>query len=136
LSSFPVPKVVSNDQKKYVRLCDYLLFLNETEERRKTETELIEFIDKQVIDSLVYELYFKDKFEEEGLKTNLLGLVESYLKGIGNFKTEEEKLEVVKEVVERIKSDRAIKREIERIKNHEWVKMIEGEVNQNKGGKD
>jgi hypothetical protein len=47
--------------------------------------------------------------------------------------------EVVKEVVERIKSDRAIKREIEReierIKTHEWVKMIEGEVNQNKGGK-
>jgi len=46
---------------------------------------------------------------------------------------------VVKEVVERIKSDRAIKREIEReierIKTHEWVKMIEGEVNQNKGGK-
>jgi hypothetical protein len=43
---------------------------------------------------------------------------------------------VVKEVVERIKSDRAIKREIERINTHEWVKMIEGEVNQNKGGKD
>nr|CBH37780.1 hypothetical protein BSM_12570 [uncultured archaeon] len=135
LSSFPVPKVVSNDQIKYVRLCDYLLFLNETEERRKTETELIDFIDKQVIDSLVYELYFKEKFEEEGLKTNLLGAVEPYLKDIGDFKTEEEKLEVVKEVVEMIKSDRAIKREVEKIKSHEWVKMIEGEVNQNKGGK-
>jgi hypothetical protein len=103
--------------------------------RRKTETELIDFIDKQVIDSLVYELYFKEKFEEEGLKTNLLGAVEPYLKDIGDLKTEEEKLEVVKEVVERIKSDRAIKREIERINTHEWVKMIEGEVNQNKGGK-
>jgi hypothetical protein len=125
LSSFPVPKVVSNDQMKYVRLCDYLLFLNETEERRKTETELIDFIDKQVIDSLVYELYFKEKFEEEGLKTNLLGAVEPYLKDIWDFKTEEEKLEVVKEVVEMIKSDRAIKREVEKIKGHEWVKIME-----------
>jgi len=87
---------------------------------------LIEFIDKQVIDSLVYELYFKDKFEEDGLKTNLLGAVEPYLKGIESLETDEEKLKVIKEAVERIKSDRAIKREIERIKNHEWVKIIEG----------
>jgi hypothetical protein len=35
-----------------------------------------------------------------------------------------------------IKSADTNMREIERIKNHEWVKMIEGEVNQNKGGKD
>jgi len=126
LSSFPVPKVVSNDQIKYVRLCDYLLFLNETEERRKTETELIEFIDKQVIDSLVYELYFKDKFEEGGLKTNLLGLVESYLKDIENLKLDEEKLKVIKEAVEKIKSDKKVKREIEKIKGHEWVRIIEG----------
>lgn len=82
-------------------------------------------IDKQVIDSLVYELYFKEKFEEEGLETNLFGPVESYLKDIGDFKTEEEKLEVVKEVVERIKSDRAIKLELERIKNQEWVMVME-----------
>jgi len=43
-----------------------LLFLNETEERRKTEKDLIEFIDNQVIDSLVYELYFKDKLKRMG----------------------------------------------------------------------
>ncbi|KAF5431711.1 Type II restriction/modification system, DNA methylase subunit, partial [Candidatus Methanophagaceae archaeon] len=131
----PIQNVQESQKGVFKNLADYMVFLNETEERRKTETELIEFIDKQVIDSLVYELYFKDKIEEEGLKTNLLGLVESYLKDIGDFKTEEEKLEVVKEVVERIKSDRAIKREIERIKTQEWVKMIESEVNQNKGGK-
>lgn len=121
---FPIK--IPQNQTPFITLCDYMLLLNETEERRKAETDLIAFIDKQVIDSLVYELYFKDKFEEDGLKTNLLGLAEPYLKDIGDFKTEEEKLEVVKEVVERIKSDRAIKREIERIKNHEWVKVIEG----------
>jgi len=87
---------------------------------------LSDFIDKQVIDSLVYELYFKEKFEEDGLKTNLLGLVEPYLKDIENLKTDEEKLKVVKEVVEGITSERAIGREIEKIKSHEWVRIIEG----------
>jgi hypothetical protein len=125
MQKVPIQKVQENQKEVFKNLAGYMIFLNETEERRKTEKELIEFIDKQVIDSLVYELYFKDKFEEDGLKTNLLGLVESYLKDIGDFKTEEEKLEVVKEVVEKIKSDRAIKREVEKIKGHEWVKIME-----------
>ena len=98
-----------------------MLFLNKTEERRKSKKELIEFIDKQVIDSLVYELYFKEK-----LKTNLLELIEPYLKDIENLDSDEEKLEIIKEVVEKIKADDKIMKEIEKIKSHEWVKVIEG----------
>ena len=82
----------------------------------------------------VYEHYFKEKIEEEGLKTSLIGLVESYLKNIENRETDEVKW--IKQVIERIKDDRKVKWEIEEVKTHEWVKMIEGEVNQNKGGKD
>ena len=126
-SSTPIK--LAKSQTPFITLCNYMLFLNETEERRKNEKELIEFVDKQVIDSLIYELYFKEKFEEEGLKTNLLGLVEHYLEDIENLKSEEEKLKVIKEVVEKIKGDRKVKREIEKIKNHEWVKIIEGERN-------
>jgi hypothetical protein len=124
----PIQKVQESQKAVFKNLADYMIFLNETEERRKTEKDLIDFIDKQVIDSLVYELYFKDKFEEDGLKTNLLGLVESYLKDIGDFKTEEEKSKVTKEVMGRIKGDNKVKREIEKIKSHEWVKVIEGGV--------
>ena len=100
-------------------LSSYLQFLN-------SRFNSISILDK-TLDSLVYELYFKDKFAEEGLKTNLLELVEPYLKDIENLKTEEEKLEVIKEVVEGIKSDGEIKKEIEKIKGHEWVKVVEGE---------
>ena len=32
---------------------------------------------------------------------------------------------MIKEVVERIKSDKAIKEQIEEIKSHSWVKIIE-----------
>ncbi|MCW3129332.1 MAG: Eco57I restriction-modification methylase domain-containing protein [Methanophagales archaeon] len=125
----PIKKKPLTSQQPFITLCNYMLFLNETEERRKAEKELIEFIDEQVIDSLVYELYFKEKFEDEGLKTNLLALVEPYFKDIEDLKTEEEKLKVIKEVVERIKGDRRVKRDIEEIRNHEWVMLIEGEKN-------
>jgi hypothetical protein len=87
---------------------------------------LIEFIDRQVIDSLVYELYFKEKFERDGLNMNLLELIEPYLKDIDALKSVEEKLQAILEVVDGIKSDRTIKEQIEGIKNHEWVKIIEG----------
>ena len=120
---FPIK--IPQNQTSFITLCDYMLFLNETEERRKTETELIEFIDKHVIDSLVYELYFKEKFEEDGLKTNLLGLVEPFLKDIESLETDEEKLKVIKEVVEKIKKDGKVKKAIERAKSHEWVKVVE-----------
>ena len=76
-------------------------------------------------DFLIYELYFKEKFEEEGLKTNLLGLVEPYLENIEGLKSDEEKLKVIKEVVERIKKDGSIMGRIKQIKSHAWVKEIE-----------
>jgi len=126
LRELPIIKISSSEQAPFIAFSKYLLFLNETEERRKTEKELIEFIDKQVIDSLVYELYFKEKIEEDGLKTNLLGVVEPYLKDIEGLETEEEKLKVIKEVVEKIKGDKKVEREIEKIKGHEWVRIVEG----------
>jgi len=43
------------------------LFLNATKERREKLKDVIEFFDRQIADSLVYELYFKEKFAEDGL---------------------------------------------------------------------
>ena len=52
------------------------------------------------------------------MKTNLLALVEPYLKDIEDLKTEEEKLRVIKGVVARIKGDRRVKSDIQKIKGH------------------
>jgi hypothetical protein len=49
------------------------------------------------------------------------------LEDVEDLKADEEKLKVIKEVVEKIKDDRSVKSEIARIKSHEWVKVIEGE---------
>ncbi|MBA7532877.1 hypothetical protein ES705_25107 [subsurface metagenome] len=127
LEELAIPKVTQELDEIFNRLIDHLIFLNATEKRRTQLKEIIEFIDHQIIDSLVYELYFKEKFEEEGLKTNLLGLVESSLSDIEDLEADEEKLKVIKEAVERIKSDKKVKKEIERIKSHEWVRIVEGE---------
>jgi len=39
-------------------LCDHLSFLNTDEHMRQSFAEMIEFFDRQIVDSLVYELYF------------------------------------------------------------------------------
>jgi hypothetical protein len=118
----PIKKIPLPSQRPFITLCDYLFFLNETEERRKNEQELIEFVDKQVIDALVYELYFKEE-----LGTNLLELVEHYLVNIERIGDDEAKLKAIAEVVEKIKQDGKVLREIGRIKGHEGVRVVEVE---------
>jgi hypothetical protein len=120
-----LPLRVASSQRPFIILADYMLFLNATKERRTKEQELIEFIDKQIIDSLVYELYFKEKFEQDGIKTNLLELVEFYLKDISKLNLDRQKLETIKNVFEKIKNDKKIMEQIEKIKSHPWVKTIE-----------
>jgi len=138
----------------------YLLFLNTTEERRKKLKEIIEFFDRQIADCLVYELYFKEKFAEDGLypepKEYLLETVSKLLKPI-NYdrwaelywkkqleeniskdeeeelkKLEEENLKTIKEVYNSIKNNSEVKKWIEKIKSHKWVKVIEGETEEEK----
>ena len=149
------PFIIPNNQEPFIILADYMLFLNAIEERRIKEKELIEFLDKQIIDSLVYELYFKEKFYEDKLYEKndytLLKLIEPYLRPI-NYdrwselywkkqlgkklsekeekelkKLEEENLRIIEKVVEKIKNDKKIMEQIEKIKSHPWVKVIEGE---------
>jgi len=151
LSNLKIKICSKENQKKYAFPSDYLLFLNATEERRQKLQEAIEFFDRQIADSLVYELYFKEKFVEDGLyptpKRYLAEAVSKHLKAVnydrwaelywkkqleGNLKPEEEKeledlenenLKTIIEVVEAIRADREIMELIERIKGHEWVKV-------------
>ena len=107
-----------------------------------------------VYNHIVYELYFKDKFHEDGLypeaKNYLLEAVAKHLKPI-NYdrwaelywkkqiegelgeeeeeeleKLEEENLKTVEEVYESLKGDEEIRKWIDTIGSHEWVKVIEG----------
>ena len=116
---------------------------------------MIEFFDRRIADSLIYELYFCEKFHQDHLypepKNYLLELVSKHLKPI-NYdrwaelywkkqlraeeftlqeedeleRLEKENLKVVKEVYKELEEDREVAMWIEKIKSHEWIKMIEG----------
>ncbi|MBW9222758.1 Eco57I restriction-modification methylase domain-containing protein [Methanothermococcus sp. SCGC AD-155-C09] len=153
IESLPMPRIPLSKQQPFITLADYLLFLNATEERREKLKEAIEFFNDQIADSLVYELYFKEKFSEDGLypepKEYLLETISKLIKPInydrwgelywkkqleGNItkdeerelkKLEEENLKTIEEVYTSIKNNSEVKKWIEKIKSHEWIKVIE-----------
>jgi hypothetical protein len=147
-------KLIKNT-KPYEILVDYLLFLNAEEDSREKYKEHINFFNKEIVDSLIYELYFKEKFHEDGLysdpKEYLLEAVSKHLKPINYDRwaelywkrqldnnltpeeqnelkqLEEQNLKTIQEVYEKIKNDQKIKELIKKIKSHKWIKIIVGE---------
>jgi len=114
------PIALGYNKISFSTLCDYMLFLNKTEERQESEKEIIEFFDKEIIDSLVYELYFVDE-----LKTNLIDLVSPRLEDISNLDSDSEKMDIIKEVYFNLIKDKEIINLINKIKSHPWIQMIE-----------
>lgn len=127
-------------------LVDYLLAY---------QTLKVNFLNYDLINSLVYELYFKEKFAEDGLysepKEYLLEAVSKHLKPInydcyaelywkrqleGNLLDQEEKeieilekenLKIIEEIYNTLKHDKEVGEWMKKIKSHEWVKVLEGE---------
>jgi hypothetical protein len=161
-----IPIRCPQDEFTFRVLHDYIFFLRSLKSNKPQALiqELTDFLEKQIVDFIVYELYFKERFIEDSKKAIkegkepiyphfekgpfLIDLVAKYLKPIDydsyaklvySIKplTEEEKqkiekmkeecLKTIKEVVEAIKADEEIMGLIERIKQHEWVRVIEGE---------
>lgn len=112
--------------------------------------------DYNLIDSLIYELYFKEKFCKDGVysesKEYLLELVSKHLKPInydrwaelywkkqleGKLKPEEEQelemvekknLKTIEEVYDDLKNCKQIQEQIGKIRSHPWIKIIKGET--------
>ena len=134
------------------KLTDYILYLVFIERLNLCDNDLSKFgID--LINLIIYELYFKEKFHEDGPypepKEYLLEAVSKHLKPIDYDKyaelywkqqlennltpeeeqelkqLEEQNLKTIKEVYELIKNDNEANDLINKIKSHEWVKIIE-----------
>ncbi len=135
----------------FYELISYLAFLTlkNIADKHKDVINLVE----EIINFLIYELYFKEKFHEDKLysksKEYLLKSVSKHLKPINydkyaelywkkqlenNLTKEEEKelkqleeqnLKIIKEVYESIKNDKELNNLIDKIKSHEWVKIVE-----------
>lgn len=154
IEPIPLVEAPKNIQQIFEILTDYILYINSDKDIREKFKDTIEFFDRQIADSLVYELYFKEKFHEDGLYSEpreyLLELVSKNLKSI-NYdrwaelywkkqlendliveeekeleKLEKENISIIKEVYNSLINDSEILEQIEKIKSHEWVKVIEG----------
>jgi len=79
-----------------------------------------DFIDYLLIDSLIYEIYLKEKFQ-----SNLLEKIIPLLKDISEIKDESKKLQVVEKFIKKVEESKEIEDEIKKIKSHPWVKIIE-----------
>jgi len=155
LKKLPIIEEPQLKRQSCAFLAEYLLFLNYTNKRRTQLKGVIEFFDCQIADSLVYELYFCEKFHEDGLypepKAHLAELVSKHLKPISydrwaelywkkqleeNLTPEEEKeleeletenTKTIESVHNAITNDSEIQQQIVKIRTHEWIKIIEGD---------
>jgi len=143
----PIKKL--KNQGVFVNLVNYLQFLY------SLDSSMADFFDRQLADSLVYELYFCEKFNEDDFypepKHYLLDLVSKHLKPIeydrwsdlhwkaqleDNLsaageqelaRLEKENLQTIEEVYNALSNDEEVKAHIMKIKEHPWVRVVEGE---------
>ncbi|MFX0171521.1 MAG: TaqI-like C-terminal specificity domain-containing protein, partial [Candidatus Hodarchaeota archaeon] len=151
VSYFPVP--FDLDQFILVSiLTDYILFLNSIKNKDQLVKKIKEFLEKEITDSLIFELYFKKRFYEDKLyPSNKFILRDSvfenlvpieydqwaqlnYNENIGNgLNQQEEKmklnmteefLRIITECYNSLNNKQHIHEHIAKINSHPWVRRI------------
>lgn len=153
LGYFPIHYEIENYSIIY-RITEYLLFLHSLKYKENAFQQIKDFFDKELGDSLVYELYFKDKFHKEGFyQSNRALLIESMSKHLEPIKYDywiescfkerlqrnsnqfnncnketltKENLRVINKVYMSLRNNQLIQAKIKRIKSNSWVQLIEG----------
>ncbi len=128
------------DQTFFVDFVNILHFLYQSDGNR----EIIKFFDDSLLNFIVYEIYFKEKLEKEGLYQDLLTFVKKEFKKIAfetwiklklKYKLKDNEMnqlltledsinEVIKEIYEKLNKD-VINQKIESMKQLDWIEKIE-----------
>lgn len=149
LREFPIVNI-ENDKKKLLSiLVDYMQFLKSNKLKRKKFKEIIRFLDKKIINVLVYEIYLNQK-KDLKLSSSLIDIIPKFLSPIdfdswmslyskGQFqnlsKKENTQFDVLtKKIIDNISqtyssliNDKKVLEVIEKIKSHDWIKLIEAD---------
>ncbi|MCK4781291.1 MAG: hypothetical protein KAT57_13920, partial [Candidatus Lokiarchaeota archaeon] len=100
-------------------LADVMNCMNDSEINREENKDYIEFL-SELINLLINEIVFFDKFQLDGLNTDLIHLISHY---ISNVKLHS--IDQIQECIKNMQNDENIKIETNYIKKHPWVKIIE-----------
>ncbi|CAA6798697.1 MAG: Putative type IIS restriction /modification enzyme, N-terminal half [uncultured Sulfurovum sp.] len=95
VEQLPIIKIQKEAQKPFEILVDYIIFLKASDkniDKYADNETIIKYHFEEVIDSLVYELYFRDEFQDKNIE--FLKYAKKYFKPIENL-LEDEKIKVI-----------------------------------------
>ena len=115
-----IPLFVPNDVTKFTILVDYLLFLNQNSNINKLVSTYFE----QIIDGMVYELYFPDLLKQHN-RTIIEHLGE--LPVFTDNMSDNQKMEIITTVFDRLNDkNHPVRVNLEKMKTIEEIRIIEG----------
>jgi len=124
LQFIPIKKIQTSEQIPFIRIVDYILFLKEKEFSFITD-QLIPTYFEQIIDGMVYELYFPEllkKYDCEIIKH--LGELPEFTEGM----SDEDKMEICQKVFDRLNdATHPVRINLDRMKEEiPEIRIIEG----------
>jgi methylase of polypeptide subunit release factors len=141
-----LPIKIPKDFRPFEIVAEYLLFLNLKDEIREKLSDIIDYFSHRISDCMIYELYFKSKFINDGIEGNFISLISKYLKSIDfdqffelnkrkilglpidnkNYKQiQADILSTIVSVHTSLINDPKVLKQINKINNHIWVEKIE-----------
>ena len=123
-----MPICIPREQRTYVTLANYLLFLHSRKGYREKYSDIIQYIEKEIVQYLIYELYFQDKLEISEKRSELYKRIDIYLRNIEALDNKKDKLEVIQTCCELIKKDEKIQLLCRKIDNNPWIKVIQKDI--------
>ena len=123
LSNIPIKLADDIKQRIFVIVADYIIFLKQLETKDLNE-KLISTYFEQIIDGMVYELYFPELLQQHN-RTIIEHLGE--LPAFTDSMSDNQKLEIINTVFDRLnEKNHPVKINLEKMKEIEEIKIIEG----------
>jgi hypothetical protein len=114
-----LPLKTLQDYDLFNTLADFLIKMNETETSRDKNKNTIQFL-YDLIDCLLFEIFFRDKFQLDGLNIKLRDQLSNCIK---NKKFDS--IIQIQDCVNSIQIDENVDNQMKNIKDHPWVNIIE-----------
>ncbi|MGV9203095.1 MAG: Eco57I restriction-modification methylase domain-containing protein [Promethearchaeia archaeon] len=111
----------------YADLVDYLLFLHSLEEYRAKYQELIAYIEHEIVQYLIFELYFRERWKSNNQKFIFHNKIRESIKSLENSLEKNQKLEIIQESIEKIENDPEINQLKDFIDQDPWIALIQKE---------
>ena len=113
-----LPLKILENYEVFNNMANLINQMNEDETLRDENKKIIEYFD-DLINILINEITFFSKFQSDGLNTDIINRISKY---INNIKPNS--IEQIHKCIENIQKDEDINIEMQYIKNHPWINII------------